>query len=268
MATRRMFSISVISHPRFLQLPPTARLAFYDLCMGADDDGFVEAFNVMRLTGATDDDLQVLQRIDYVRVLNPDYLCWIPVWSASNKVPPDRYKQSMYHSALPDLMAGRQVELSFINACMMTVRKQNVDKLDTQDSLCQGSPVQGIIGESRSGSGHGDGDHDHERFVFELKNLLASWYGFKSITSEELTKLLYQNNIDAEVICWIAGKAADNAQSPQKYFRDVVQEKCFGQRCKTKADLIRLEPDDKKRICDITDRVNALRKAIDDELPI
>ncbi len=60
MAERRMFAKSVIGSARFLRMPPTSRLLYYDLGMQADDDGIVETFSVMRTTGATEDDLRVL----------------------------------------------------------------------------------------------------------------------------------------------------------------------------------------------------------------
>ena len=50
MAERRMFAKSVIGSGRFLQMPPTSRLLYYDLGMAADDDGIVEAFTVIRTT--------------------------------------------------------------------------------------------------------------------------------------------------------------------------------------------------------------------------
>ena len=57
MAERRMFARSIIGSARFLRMPPTSRLLYYDLGMQADDDGVVEAFAVMRTTGATEDTL-------------------------------------------------------------------------------------------------------------------------------------------------------------------------------------------------------------------
>ena len=52
MAERRMFSKSVINSARFLRMPQTSRLLYYDLGMAADDDGIVEAYTVLRMTGA------------------------------------------------------------------------------------------------------------------------------------------------------------------------------------------------------------------------
>ena len=59
MAQRRMFPIKIIDSAKFLKMPVSSRLLYYDLGMRADDDGVVEAFNVIRMTGATEDDLKV-----------------------------------------------------------------------------------------------------------------------------------------------------------------------------------------------------------------
>ena len=93
MAERRMFARSVIGSARFLRMPATSRLLYYDLGMQADDDGVVEAFSVMRTTGATEDDLRVLASKGFVRVLNGD-----------------RYKPSMYHEILVQLADTKQLE--------------------------------------------------------------------------------------------------------------------------------------------------------------
>ena len=69
MAERRMFAKSVIGSARFLRMPSTSRLLYYDLGMQADDDGVVKAFSVMRTTGATEDDLRVLASKGFVSVL-------------------------------------------------------------------------------------------------------------------------------------------------------------------------------------------------------
>ena len=61
MANRRMFSLKIVDSAKFLKMPPSTRLLYYDLCMRADDDGVVEGFNVLRITGSTEDDLKVLK---------------------------------------------------------------------------------------------------------------------------------------------------------------------------------------------------------------
>ena len=51
-------------------MSPSARLLYYDLCMRADDDGMVESYAVLRLTGATDADLSMLSAREFVSVLD------------------------------------------------------------------------------------------------------------------------------------------------------------------------------------------------------
>ena len=96
MAERRMFAKSIIGSARFLRMPPTSRLLYYDLGMAADDDGIVEAFSVMRTTGANEDDLRVLASNGFVRVLNEDLVTYITDLSRNNYIQKDRYRPSIY----------------------------------------------------------------------------------------------------------------------------------------------------------------------------
>lgn len=110
MAERRMFAKSVVGSGRFLQMPPTSRLLCYDLGMAADDDGIVEAFTVIRTTGAAEDDLRVLAAKGFVTVLNGDLVSYISDWSQNNLIKKDRYHPSVYHELLVQLNAGTQME--------------------------------------------------------------------------------------------------------------------------------------------------------------
>lgn len=110
MAERRMFAKSIIGSARFLRMPSTSRLLYYDLGMQADDDGVVEAFSVMRTTGATEDDLRVLASKGFVRVLNEDLVTYISDWNRNNLIKKDRYHPSVYHEFLVQLNDGTQME--------------------------------------------------------------------------------------------------------------------------------------------------------------
>lgn len=103
MAERRMFAKSVIGSARFLRMPPTSRLLYFDLGMQADDDGVVEAFSVMRTTGANEDDLMVLASKGFVTVLNEDLVTYIQDWGRNNLIKKDRYHASIYSSLLVQL---------------------------------------------------------------------------------------------------------------------------------------------------------------------
>ncbi len=134
MAERRMFAKSVIGSARFLRMPQTSRLLYYDLGMQADDDGIVEAFSVMRTTGATEDDLRVLASKGFVSVLNDDLVTYITDWSRNNYIQKDRYHPSVYKEILVKLADGSTMDTGCI---------QGVSKMYTQVRLGKDS-----IGES------------------------------------------------------------------------------------------------------------------------
>lgn len=101
MAERRMFAKSVISKTKFLMMPATARLLYYDLGLRADDDGVVEAYGVLRETGAREDDLRILIAKGFVQMLDEDELVmYISDWATNNQIRPDRYKPSQHHALL------------------------------------------------------------------------------------------------------------------------------------------------------------------------
>lgn len=106
MAERRMFSKKIVGSARFLRLPATARLLYYDLGMQADDDGVVEAFTVLQMTHADESDLNVLVEKGFIRILNEDLVALVIDWKTNNLIKKDRYRPSFYS----DLLSGTQVE--------------------------------------------------------------------------------------------------------------------------------------------------------------
>ena len=102
-----MFSKKIVSSARFLRMPVTARLLYYDLGMYADDDGVVEAFTVVQMTRAAIDDLQILVSRGFLQLLNEDMVAYICDWKCNNFIRKDRYVQSLYHDLLDGQPNGR-----------------------------------------------------------------------------------------------------------------------------------------------------------------
>jgi hypothetical protein len=75
-------------------MPSTARLLYYDLGMSADDDGFVSPKRVMRMTGASDDDLKLLIAKRYVIPFKSGVIV-IKHWKENNYIQKDRYKETL-----------------------------------------------------------------------------------------------------------------------------------------------------------------------------
>lgn len=101
MAMRRMFSRQIVQSSRFLKLSQEARLLYYDLGMAADDEGFAEAFCVLRMTGASDDVLEELRRTGFVEIINDDPVVHIVDWETNNQIRRDRFTQSRYSGMQP-----------------------------------------------------------------------------------------------------------------------------------------------------------------------
>ena len=101
-----MFSKKIVGSARFLRLPATARLLYYDLGMQADDDGVVEAFTVLQMTHADETDLNALVEKGFIRILNEDLVALVIDWKTNNLIKKDRYKPSFYS----DLLSGIQVK--------------------------------------------------------------------------------------------------------------------------------------------------------------
>lgn len=109
MASRRMLSNKIIDSARFIKMPISSQALYFHLIAKGDDDGVVEAFNVMRMIGATEDDLKVLVSKGFVVVLNEDLVSYITDWKEHNLIRADRKIDSIYKDLL--LQIVEDVEL-------------------------------------------------------------------------------------------------------------------------------------------------------------
>lgn len=123
-----MFAKTIIGSARFLRMPPSSRLLYYDLGMYADDDGIVEAFSVMRQTGATEDDLRVLVSKGFVKVLNDDLVSYIMDWNINNTIRKDRYHPSIYKDLVLQLTDGIPSDNQVATNGIPRLGKDSIDK--------------------------------------------------------------------------------------------------------------------------------------------
>lgn len=95
MANRRMFSREVVDTDRFLDMPSSTRLLYYDLGMRADDDGFLQdARKIIRVTGASWGDMQTLIERAFVIPFESGVIV-IRHWRNNNQIRADRYKPTV-----------------------------------------------------------------------------------------------------------------------------------------------------------------------------
>ena len=127
MAERRMFSLKIVDTDKFIEMPVSARLLYYDLSMRADDEGFVGSpQKILKMVGCSTDDFKILIGKQFIIPFESG-ICVIKDWKIHNYIQADRYKPTLYKTEKSQLNQG-------LNA-MDTKCIQNVSKLDTQVRL-------------------------------------------------------------------------------------------------------------------------------------
>ncbi len=109
---------------RFLRMPISARLLYYDLNIRADDDGVVEAFPVIQQSGCTEDDLRVLCAREFVKVLNEDLVSYILDWRENNQIRGDRKIDSIYKDLLLQVLPEADIQQGYERADLRKKREK------------------------------------------------------------------------------------------------------------------------------------------------
>ena len=132
MAERRMFAKTIIDSDAFLDMPMSARLLYYDLSMRADDDGFMNApKKVMRMIGATQDDLSILALRKFIIPFESGVVV-IKHWKIHNYIRKDTYNETKYKEEKATLTLD---ENNAYTQGITTDRLPPVDGPSTQDRL-------------------------------------------------------------------------------------------------------------------------------------
>ena len=96
MAQRRMLSMQIIDTDKFIQMPVTTRLLYYDYCMRADDDGFIGSpHKILKMIGCSEDDYKLLILKGYIIPFD-DGICVIKHWRIHNYIRKDRYNETQF----------------------------------------------------------------------------------------------------------------------------------------------------------------------------
>lgn len=125
MADRRMFSKTIILSDAFLDMPASTRCLYFTLSMLADDDGFINSpKSIMRLCGATDDDMKILSAKSFVIPFDTGVVV-IRHWRLNNYLRGDRYKPTVCQEEMAQIAIGQNGEYS-ICAKIQTPKKNRV----------------------------------------------------------------------------------------------------------------------------------------------
>lgn len=131
MGNRRMISKTITQTHRFLQMPLEVQALYFHLIQNSDDDGIVEAFPIVRMIGASEDSLKLLQAKAFIKPLNDEMIYFILDFFEQNTVRKDRYTPSIYK----DLLIGLPIDNRKVTVGLPNISKDNISK----DNISNGS---------------------------------------------------------------------------------------------------------------------------------
>lgn len=158
MAERRMFAKKIVESDAFLDMPLSSQALYFHLCMGADDDGFLNApKRIMRMLGCAKGDLEILARNRFILCFDSGIVV-IKHWKINNNIQKDRYKPTQYTEELSLLTIKDNSAYTWINQ-EIPMLSESVDTdciqdgytLDTQYSIGKYSIDKVSIEKKRGG---------------------------------------------------------------------------------------------------------------------
>lgn len=128
MAQKRMFSLNVVDTDKFLEMPISSRLLYYELGMRADDDGFVDNWKkILMFTGLKEDDMKVLILKQFVIPFESGVIV-IRHWRLNNYLQNDRTKPTIYQEELKQLNLDENNVYTMDTTCIHSIDKNSIDK--------------------------------------------------------------------------------------------------------------------------------------------
>lgn len=148
-----MISKTVTQTQRFLRLPLEAQALYFHLIQNSDDDGVVEAFPVMRMIGASDDSLGLLEVKQFIKALNDEMVYFVVDFHEQNLVQRHHYKKSKYQELLtidekrknPRISVPESEEINVSQSVnqMLTESYPNISKYKlSKDNIIQDKSVE------------------------------------------------------------------------------------------------------------------------------
>src|SRR3990167_602672 len=131
MANKRMFSLQIVDSDAFLDMPQSSQLLYYNLCMRADDEGFVgNPKKIMRIVGTQEDDLKILLAKRFLLSFKTGVVV-IKHWLIHNTIRMDRFNPTTYQTEKMMLITKENKAYSELT----TTRQPDDNQLETQVKL-------------------------------------------------------------------------------------------------------------------------------------
>lgn len=195
MAERRMFAKKVVQSSKFFKMPVSTRELYFQLGMAADDDGVVEAWNVMKLTNAHEDDLRILVGKGYITILNnEDLVAYLNDWETNNVIRSDRYHKGIYKDLKIRVLEAQPV-LSIANDNQMSTKCQpNDNQCETEVRLGKNSIGKDSINNNILSGKKSDNEKKNtfseeiSKIINYLNDVLGTRYTTKSKSTNSMIK--------------------------------------------------------------------------------
>ena len=158
-----MISKTVTQTQRFLRLPLEAQALYFHLIQNCDDDGVVEAYPIIRMIGASEDNLGLLVVKRFVKPLNEEMVYFVVDFHEQNTVRKDRYTPSIYKDLL------EQSAENLITDSDDTTGKPLVNQTETtgKPNISQYNLSQYNLSQSRSIKKDEDEEKENKNPIFE-----------------------------------------------------------------------------------------------------
>ena len=128
MAIKRMFSLNVVDTDKFLEMPISSRLLYYELGMRADDDGFVDNWKkILLFTGLKEDDMKILISKQFILPFESGVIV-IRHWRLNNYLQNDRTKPTIYLEEKQKLTLDENNVYNLYTECIHSIDKNSIDK--------------------------------------------------------------------------------------------------------------------------------------------
>lgn len=148
-----MISKTVTQTQRFLQMPLESQALYFHLIQNSDDDGVVEAFPIVRMIGANEDNLKLLNAKNFIRPLNDEMVYFIIDFFEQNQIKSNQYKPSRYQSLLTNNETANNLrfkEKFKVGSNVEQVLNPNISQDNiSQDNISQENESQEKIIEDR-----------------------------------------------------------------------------------------------------------------------
>lgn len=212
MAQRRMFSKEITTSDKFVDMPQSTRLLYYDLGMEADDEGFIgNARMLSRAYGANIDDLKLLQAKGFIIIFESGVTV-VKDWNVNNKIRKDRIKPTIYTDEKSMLSLDNTGVYQLGNQ-MSTNWQPNVNQMSAQDR----------IGEVRLGKDRLDEDSEISPSA-EISDLYQQEIGILSPSQfEQLTDYINLDALEIDVVKRAITKASDNGKRSFSYINSILR---------------------------------------------